>query len=347
MAVRRHKKEILPQLFSTEFNLPTGLKEHIKSVKYFLEDVFGLNSTNANELKNFQLEDLFTVLDRCIINQEKFGKYQNADIIQIRKSLGVCINSLISQKLESKMSPFYDELANAILKQRVNAGQEKDPFAFIVLNWDILLDNAIFRTYKHSTDPKIQKCCIDYCCYSTPLGMPDHNHRSIEVKAKGLYNLKIQKLHGSLNWLTCTDCSILFYRMEEKIALREINDEKCPSPCPRQSLLKSLLIEPTFVKDLNNTHLRMIWHNALLDLMDAERIVFIGYSLPVADVEFRYLLKKRIDKESEIKVILTKTDERAQSIENYKSFFGSQLSKDSFDFNGSASFLQKEFNFGP
>ncbi len=26
------------------------------------------------------------------------------------------------------------------------------------------------------------------------------------------------------------------------------------------------MIEPTFIKDLNNTHLKIIWHNALLDL---------------------------------------------------------------------------------
>jgi hypothetical protein len=48
------------------------------------------------------------------------------------------------------------------------------------------------------------------------------------------------------------------------------------------------------MKDLNNTHLRMTWHNALMDLQQAKRIIFVGYSFPLADFEFRYILTKAI-----------------------------------------------------
>jgi hypothetical protein len=45
-------------------------------------------------------------------------------------------------------------------------------------------------------------------------------------------------------------------------------------------------------KNLNNTHLKMVWQNAMIDLREANRIVFLGYSFPLADFEFRYLLLK-------------------------------------------------------
>jgi hypothetical protein len=70
----------------------------------------------------------------------------------------------------------------------------------------------------------------------------------------------------------------------------------------------SELITPTFIKDLNSLQLKGIWHNAELDLSSANEIIFIGYSLPDADFELRYLLKKNIREDAKIKVILHKTD---------------------------------------
>ena len=70
------------------------------------------------------------------------------------------------------------------------------------------------------------------------------------------------------------------------------------------------------MKDLNNTHLRMTWHNALMDLQQAKRIIFIGYSFPLADFEFRYTLTKAIAgsniprKNKKIRAILYPPDKR-------------------------------------
>lgn len=39
---------------------------------------------------------------------------------------------------------------------------------------------------------------------------------------------------------------------------------------------------PTFVKRFDNPHLQMTWHNAFIELVEADKVVFIGYSLPGA-----------------------------------------------------------------
>ncbi|MBF0457581.1 MAG: hypothetical protein HQK99_06775 [Nitrospirae bacterium] len=78
-------------------------------------------------------------------------------------------------------------------------------------------------------------------------------------------------------------------------------------------ILKRLMVTPTFLKDINNTHLKMVWHNASLDLREAKRIFFVGYSLPLSDYEFRYMLLRALSssknkKKQKIMVILFPPD---------------------------------------
>jgi hypothetical protein len=77
-------------------------------------------------------------------------------------------------------------------------------------------------------------------------------------------------------------------------------------------------VTPTFVKDLNNTHLKMIWHNALMDIQESERLVFIGYSFPLADYEFRFILSKALagsknKAKKRIKVLLFPSDKKIEA----------------------------------
>jgi hypothetical protein len=61
---------------------------------------------------------------------------------------------------------------------------------------------------------------------------------------------------------------------------------------------------PTFLKDLTNFQIKLIWQNAGVELMEAQRLVFIGYSLPQADFEFRQLLSRMVRQDAEIHVVL-------------------------------------------
>ena len=73
--------------------------------------------------------------------------------------------------------------------------------------------------------------------------------------------------------------------------------------------MHDLIITPTFLKDLNNLNIKNIWHNALIELSEASKVVFIGYSFPDADFEMRCLLKKALKPETKIDVVLHNTDD--------------------------------------
>ena len=65
-----------------------------------------------------------------------------------------------------------------------------------------------------------------------------------------------------------------------------------------------MLLMPTFLKDLSNFQTKLIWRNSGIEISEANRIVFIGYSFPFADFEFRQILFRNVQRHTKIDVIL-------------------------------------------
>lgn len=64
----------------------------------------------------------------------------------------------------------------------------------------------------------------------------------------------------------------------------------------------------------------MVWHNAYIELAEAQKIVFIGYSLPPSDYHVRTLLLRALNPSADIVVV----SHGRKDLRNYKSFFGSR-----------------------
>jgi hypothetical protein len=102
---------------------------------------------------------------------------------------------------------------------------------------------------------------------------------------------------------------------------------------------------PTFLKDLTNCQVKLVWQNAGVELMEARHLVFIGYSLPNADFEFRQLLSRMVHRDATIEVVLYKgtSDEAIRRYETeeerYRQFFGDR--QIAFHSNGVTDFVGK------
>ncbi len=339
------QKDILKEIFDLKPFYPDDFDKPFvdsrKRLEDFLIELF--NEDDINELVKIDLENLFTIMDKAIINREFINDKSFEDISKLRSDLNCCIVYMFNEKLRGSITGFYSKLAEQIVKRRTSGKQKDDPFGFITLNWDIILENTVFQETKVFNENKGDdeaKCFVDYTCYAYPFNMSDYPHRSIDVKPKGHYNIKIMKLHGSLNWLVCSNCGRLFFKLDEKIAIYELlKQKKCPE-C-EQKALRSLIVTPTLLKDLNNTHLKMVWHNALLDLMEAEKVVFVGYSFPIADFELRYLLKRGISKKAKIEVVLR--SDNKEVFERFQQFFGKQFKPSGRITSGTAGYFASEF----
>ena len=312
---------------------------------------------------NPRLEDVFTLIDQSISHKNYCAGFNWQELELVRKALFNAI-VLLFHTHESQVPPkaqeFYRLVAGYFVEERVNAGQEGHPFSIISLNWDCILENAIYWFLDQCGGDNVD---IDYCCYTTPLEGTSRHTPSINQKAVGLFNTKFIKLHGSVNCVVCPNCNRLYTGLG---APRELLEEYIAGKiCPRcykvrdvagstalnEPALEPLIISPTFIKEFNNAHIQMIWHNAYIDLCEAKKVVFVGYSLPEADYHLRTLLKRAIRKDAELVVVLTKKDKPPTNCEEhirekyaasrYSAFFGSAPDTNiRFEFGGVKSYFR-------
>lgn len=336
--------------------------ERQQNLLSFLRDKL---SYPADKLPSLSLEDIYTPIDRCLSDRVSLRGLTHSEIDQVRSDLDYLISKVIQYEFDNstRSKEYVKDFAAFLVKQAagraqravgsVNADDAKryDPFSVVSLNWDILLDNAIDRALQQE-DAKLEPSdyapfgVVDYCCYVSSLAKDNRRIRSglWSLGARG-YNVKLLKLHGSMNWLQCTNCQRLFTAFDEKLVVSERAGDKCRH-CHKYGIeaeLRSTLIMPTFLKDFSNFQLKLVWQNAAVEIMEAKRLVFIGYSLPHADFEFRQLLTRMARPGIPIDVVLFKEGNPAryrEEVLRYEQFFAAHPLR--FEPKGVAEYVQKQ-----
>jgi len=334
--------EQIPMELAIEF------RDAWRKIQSFLDGIFSQVSIPS-------LEDVFTLLDQTIEKRGYCVGMTWKDLETIRTALYKAVVILFRNCEDAVKDEldFYNAVALHFINKRIKAGQANKPFSIVSLNWDCVIENTIYRCIKKLKKKNID---IDYCCYTYPFEGIDKHTPSILQRAKGIFNIKIMKLHGSVNWLLCPNCNRLYVGLgasSEKLSEYTIA-KICPE-CEKAynktgqddyegPILEPFIISPTFVKQFDNVHIQMVWHNAYMDLYKADKIIFIGYSLPEADYHLRTLLKRAIQPNTKIDVVLIKSDRcpkvpvfrsisHKYAESRYKAFFG-QGKNIRFYFNG-------------
>lgn len=344
---RRYLADFLVQYFanndiSTYYNQIKNDIPHTEQYKLFCYggEYDSIWSNIYTSLKDIviPLEDVFTTLDKVKLNNDSYGIFTNTNIENVSISLKNCIIFVLSffvEKSENN-SALYSRIAKYLTKVRYNT-PDVTPFSIISLNWDTLIDSSIYRACsEHNAIHPNKQIFPDYCFYNYDLS---NNLPSTLIKPFGFLNIKIMKLHGSINWLECPNCGRIYTDFKNLISLKSmvkkqnLNDEICSScnTLNRSSFTQSIIVTPTFLKTFNSHYLKNIWHNAYLDLCKATEIVFLGYSLPDADFELKYILKKAIQKDCKITVVLHESD----NPEYYSEYLNGKLSDEDSQFKSS------------
>jgi len=91
--------------------------------------------------------------------------------------------------------------------------------------------------------------------------------------------------------------------------------------------LSTRLATFSYTKALDYPMFQTSWRAAQFLLRDARRWVFIGYSLPPADYEFKYLLKwVQLSRRDRPELFLVAGGDAAENTrKNYQRFFGSEI----------------------
>lgn len=267
------------------------------------------NVRNAlvDENVDVNLEDVFTSFDKSLEEKEFLNEYSYSKMDVIRLSLTRLFVYYFDKEVHSHDFKTEDYI-NFI--KYIKSRRSSEPLTIVTTNWDTLLEEY-FR--KNSIDYNL---CLNEKYYIT-----DDESNSNEKKPR---NVNLIKIHGSTNWLSCLKCNSLCIFKKTKIAELLFDDDRvetclrcCSHGDEETEILQPELVTPTMIKSINHQLYKNLWNAAATELRNADEVIFIGYSLPVADYEFRYLLQKSISKDADIKVVLHNSDKPIPEKNNY------------------------------
>lgn len=239
------------------------------------------------------LEDVFTSFDKSYQSKEYLHHYSSYQASEIKESIMRLFVYYFSRCIKNHSFALKEYLEFVeYIKCLKNV-------SIISTNWDVLIEEYFIR---HKLNYSF--------CLNEPYFVDDSKALS-KPKTK---NINLIKLHGSINWYKCLECGTLNIVPLDHCAeflFEDIASEKClqcKAATEKGTLLQSEFITPTMIKSINSQLYSNLWSAAQRDLREAERVTFIGYSLPVADFELRYMLQRCIPADVEIDVVLYKTD---------------------------------------
>lgn len=260
------------------------------------------NALNEEQI-DVNLEDVFTSFDKSLQEKEYMDKYSYSKMDSIRLSLTRLFVYYFYQEVHKHNYDTEDYL-NFI--KYIKTRRSNIPLTIITTNWDTLLEEYFIRN-----NISYNLCLNEKYYFEDDLKNDENSNCN---------DLKLVKVHGSINWFRCLNCNTLSIYKKIKISDLLFDDEKNESclKCnikvdEETEVLQPEIITPTMIKSIDSQLYKNLWNTASNELRNADEIIFIGYSMPIADYEFRYLLQKSIPAKAKIDVILHSSDNPNQT----------------------------------
>ncbi len=250
-----------------------------------MSDLFGAFGPSTDHVAqmmngNLTLED---VMNFFYLQHHLLGDNQSRE-----SSYTKTLNNLLAFVLaESLKGPPCDK--HAKLAKKIEAGD-----LVLNFNYDLLMDNALSNAGK-----------LTDAGYLLPFNYSIING-SWKTSDGSPSQIKLLKLHGSLNWLRCSSCgSKLLLRnlksvedlwdaiMDLSSVLSSEKKLRCPN-CPpdMKSSLERIIIPPAGIKNFQDPEIRFLWRVAsLADFQSMKDIYVIGYRFSDIDYELEVLLR--------------------------------------------------------
>jgi len=187
--------------------------------------------------------------------EHKLHSYSSSKIF---RDLQWYIIKLIQEKTKGPLPKLYDKFIIKVLEENS---------IIISFNYDLIVE-AVLKKLKKSY--------------------------SYEPEKKQNKNILILKLHGSGNWSYCGNCKEPT-SYDDYIADRILSQKlSCPQ-CNKKNL-EPIIVPPMLNKDYQNPTrggdvIQRLWHIASIELLEAEKVTFIGFSMNKSDLYVRELFK--------------------------------------------------------
>ena len=315
----------------------------VDALETFVTKVFHRSSGREDTWPDW--EDLFTCVDLSANTGHHLGpRYDPRRLRTIRRA----ILSRIIRMLEQRYKKALNDVSKGELLQLLDqflAAIDLSTSAFVSLNWDTVLE---LRLMKQHTNLQ-----FDYGPHVTPARFVSNRDSRITVDGRdpSRRRVNIAKIHGAINWLYCDNCrcqfsfpanrtgSVATQLMQKRdwLTLRPKAKKHPKSGRWRCSIcgvfLGTRIATFSYRKVLDSPILSKTWFHAEDLLRRADNWVFVGYSLPDADFEFKYMLKRiEVSRPSPPRLFLL--DPSKDTVAKYRNFFGTALPANAIHIGG-------------
>jgi NAD-dependent SIR2 family protein deacetylase len=264
--------------------------------------------------------DLVSLVDQLAAEgRSPIPSMSEAGLVRARGMLQLGINAALRG---SRQLALRDELVRWLLGRATRRADSR--LTLISTNYDTLVEKRVFDHFIGLRAP-IGKH-VDF-------GIPwrDAFRDELHVRPQGA-RLAILKLHGSLNWVRCEVCGHVTINVRGRIASLEFWTKTVSyNQCYCEGRLRSVVVTPSYVRDVRDANLLSIWNAAVEDLRRANEWVLIGYSMPSEDIAIRSLLLRAFHTRTQrrglrIRVVQWEPPDAARAAESpvrkrYEAFF--------------------------
>ena len=325
------------QLLATKkFYASSASSMMVKFLRKFVADTFDHDVSVAARYWP-ELEDIFTCVDLSANSGHHLGaEYSPSQLRTVRRALIVRTIRMLRQTFIAGKATQATEWRNL---QRFFQRLDKSNCAFLRMNWDTVIEEGL--TENESTG-------LDYGCEAMPARFAQTGIRLLIQTSDQL--VSVLKPHGSTNWLYCDACRQLFwfppsatYRIADQLfaerdwdvvsqAIGETHKSAVKRACPvcGATALGTRFATFSYRKALDFPMHARSWLSAENLLREARNWIFIGYSLPAADYEFKHLLKRvQLSRRSRPTLVLVSGGKGAKETRrNYQKIFGPHFRSD-------------------
>lgn len=268
-----------------------------KSIRYDVEqaqkdypDVFGYirarfaidDELGRGRWMDLNIEDVFSSIEvhREFVTPEGDA---HARLTLTRNSLTRYIQHIIGFCTRSSRGKYYREIKEFVCN--------RDDASVITFNWDLLLDREFVDEGHNFLGP--------YARFEHLL----HPSDLVGVGARKIGPLYL-KLHGSLNWLKCTNLTcpynpriLISHFPDDCLRMAEGIRFKGESSCKRcGSAMIPFIVAPILKKPVTeDSTLRTLWGLALQKLEEATTVVIVGFSAAASDFYAKWLLRSAVE----------------------------------------------------
>lgn len=252
------------------FELQSGNSRIATLTDFICNFYFGStrDCTNVDTQQLPPIEDVLSQLDYCLAEQRPLSaRYSLDKLRELRENLLFALFKVLEAKLRRDSNLMWQFIMKLTREDVI-----------VSLNYDLVVDNAIV-----STGGRVS--------YGIPV-RKIHRFNNWNIPSPE-WDHTILKPHGSLNWLYCPRCQAVDVYEGEKRALAIFDDSSVDRVCWKCGVrYDPIVITPTFLKSYRNNLITQIWQATEAALCDAEQIVFVGYSLPDADIMLRTMFSR-------------------------------------------------------